>query len=62
MPVEQPQHTDNYQWHIVAAVAAYVVQLVGIAAVLYASPHYWKQDYHTSALTGDTEERLGSMS
>ncbi|KAF8877640.1 hypothetical protein BD779DRAFT_1448405, partial [Infundibulicybe gibba] len=22
------------------------------AAILYASPLYWKQDYHTSALTG----------
>lgn len=28
------------------------MQLAGTAAALYASPHYWKQPYHTSALTG----------
>jgi hypothetical protein len=34
------------------AASAYLVNVVGAAAVLYASPHYWKQPYHTSALTG----------
>ena len=46
-------HSDDYRQCILAAVAAFVVQLVGIAAVLYASPHYWKQDYHTSALMSE---------
>ena len=32
--------------------SAYLIQVVGAAAVLYASPHYWKQPYHTSALSG----------
>lgn len=32
--------------------SAYIMQLAGTAAALYASPHYWKQPYHTSALTG----------
>ena len=49
----QPQHSDDYRRRILAAVAAFIVQLIGIAAVLYANPHYWKQDYHTSALTGE---------
>ena len=49
----QPQHSEDYRQCILADVAAFVVQLVGIAAVLYASPLYWKQDYHTSALTGE---------
>jgi hypothetical protein len=31
---------------------AYYVHAIGIAAVLYALPHYSKQPYHTSALTG----------
>ncbi|KAJ7227006.1 hypothetical protein GGX14DRAFT_627789, partial [Mycena pura] len=26
--------------------------IIHIAVVLYASPLYWKQDYHTSALSG----------
>ena len=34
------------------AASAYLVNVVGAAAVLYATPHYWKQPYHTSALTG----------
>jgi len=38
--------------HIIA-VAAYYVHAIGIAAVLYSLPHYWKQPYHTSVLTGE---------
>jgi hypothetical protein len=30
----------------------YYVHAIGIAAILYALPHYSKQPYHTSALTG----------
>ncbi|KAF8799899.1 hypothetical protein BYT27DRAFT_7059050, partial [Phlegmacium glaucopus] len=33
--------------------AAYVVNVVSIAATLYASPIYWKQEYHTSRLSGE---------
>lgn len=36
----------------IIAASAYVVRTVILAAVLYASPLYWKQDYHTSALSG----------
>ncbi|KAJ6491515.1 hypothetical protein DFH09DRAFT_839396, partial [Mycena vulgaris] len=32
---------------------AYVVQAIGLTVALYASPLYWKQDYHMSALTGE---------
>jgi hypothetical protein len=49
----QPRHSDDYRRRLLAAVAAFVIHVIGIAAVLYASPHYWKQDYHTSALTGE---------
>ena len=33
-------------------ISAYLITVASAAAVIYASPHYWKQDYHTSALTG----------
>jgi len=32
--------------------AAYLINVIGIATTLYASPLYWKQDYHTSKLSG----------
>jgi hypothetical protein len=32
--------------------AASFMHIVYLAVLLYASPHYWKQPYHTSALTG----------
>jgi hypothetical protein len=32
---------------------AYFTHLIGIAAVLYMEPNYWKQPYHTSALSGE---------
>jgi len=32
--------------------AAYLINVVGVATLLYASPLYWKQAYHTSQLTG----------
>ena len=34
-------------------ISAYLITVASAAAVIYASPHYWKQDYHTSALTGE---------
>jgi hypothetical protein len=46
-----PQASNLHRWLIVAA--AYVVNVIGVAATLYASPLYWKQEYHTSALTGE---------
>ncbi|KAJ7017351.1 hypothetical protein C8F04DRAFT_969412 [Mycena alexandri] len=33
--------------------AAYFYHTIHIAVLLYASPLYWKQDYHTSVLTGE---------
>jgi hypothetical protein len=37
---------------LAAAAAAYFWHMIHLAVVLYASPLYWKQDYHTSALMG----------
>jgi hypothetical protein len=48
----EPHDPESFRRRIVASVSSYVVQLVGIAAVLYSSPLYLKQDYHTSSLTG----------
>ncbi|KAK0493982.1 hypothetical protein EDD18DRAFT_1077801, partial [Armillaria luteobubalina] len=32
--------------------AAHYIQLMTVAILLYASPSYWTQPYHTSALSG----------
>lgn len=50
----EPRDSEGFRRCIAILASAFVVQLVGIAAVLYASPLYWKQAYHTSALTGPT--------
>ena len=47
-----PRGSDLRRRQLIIA-AAYVVNVIGIAANLYASPLYWKQDYHTSILTGE---------
>ncbi|KAK0489823.1 hypothetical protein EDD18DRAFT_1080982 [Armillaria luteobubalina] len=39
-------------WHAIIAAATYYVQLMTVAILLYASPSYWTQPYHTSALSG----------
>jgi hypothetical protein len=36
----------------VLSLCAVFLQMIGIAAVLYQSPGYWTQPYHTSALSG----------
>ena len=36
----------------VLTATTYFLHIIGIAAVLYQEPNYWKQDYHTSALSG----------
>jgi hypothetical protein len=41
----------TFQQRVLTA-TTYFLHLVGIAAVLYAQPNYWKQPYHTSALSG----------
>jgi hypothetical protein len=46
-----PPPSRAIQMRIVFAVA-YFWHLVHLAVVLYASPLYWKQEYHTSALSG----------
>jgi hypothetical protein len=43
---------DQRQKQLIVAATAYIVNVVTLAAMLYASPLYWKQDYHTSKLTG----------
>ena len=44
---------SHLRWQQLIIAAAYVVNVIGIAANLYASPIYWKQAYHTSKLTGE---------
>jgi hypothetical protein len=44
-----PQETRQRQ---LILAAAYIINVIGIATTLYASPLYWKQEYHTSKLTG----------
>ena len=43
--------SDNRQRQLIAA-AAYAVHAVGLAVAMYSTPFYWKQDYHTSQLSG----------
>ncbi|KAK0440668.1 uncharacterized protein EV420DRAFT_1279104 [Desarmillaria tabescens] len=38
--------------HAIIAAASYYIQLMTVAILLYASPSYWTQLYHTSALSG----------
>jgi len=45
--------TPDLQRRQLIATAAYMIQVIGVAATLYTSPFYWKQDYHTSALSGE---------
>jgi len=47
-----PRGSDLRRRQLIVA-AAYVVNVVGIASTLYASPLYWKQAYHTSKLSGE---------
>ncbi|PPQ93148.1 hypothetical protein CVT25_003592 [Psilocybe cyanescens] len=44
---EESQRRQN-----VLVATTYFMHLVGIAAVLYHKPNYWKKPYHTSALLG----------
>ena len=48
MPRPRP---DVRQRQLILA-AAYAVHVFGFVIQLYAAPLYWKQDYHTSKLTG----------
>jgi hypothetical protein len=50
--------SDDEEEHIpyhrrLLAAAAFFIHTITLAAVLYASPLYWKQPYHTSALSGE---------
>ena len=36
----------------IVLISTWFFHLIGLAVTLYASPLYWKQPYHTSALTG----------
>ena len=42
-----PLGSDLHRQQLIVA-AAYVVNVVDIAATLYVAPLYWKQAYHTS--------------
>ncbi len=51
---QMPSEKDRLalqQWAITAT--AYFLQVIGAAAVVYQQANYWKQPYHTSALTGE---------
>jgi hypothetical protein len=50
--MSEPEDIESLRTRLIGVLSAYVVQIVGVAAILYASPHYWKQEYHTSALSG----------
>jgi len=47
-----PPPQSNERVRQLIAATAYAVQLIGLTTTLYSSPHYWKQDYHTSKLSG----------
>ena len=47
-----PRGSDLRRRQLIVA-AAYVVNIVGIASTLYASPLSWKQAYHTSKLSSE---------
>jgi hypothetical protein len=49
-----PEHPRTWGEHgrWVAAIFAVTVQNIVLVLQLYLSPLYWKQDYHTSALSG----------
>ncbi|KAF8910496.1 hypothetical protein CPB84DRAFT_1763810 [Gymnopilus junonius] len=41
--------------------AAYLVNVIGIATMIYASPLYWRQEYHNSKLSGDVEHAFNAF-
>jgi hypothetical protein len=47
-----PPGDEGLRKCLIIATTALIVQVAAFAALLYASPHYWKQPYHTSALSG----------
>ncbi len=42
----------SLQKRVLVATSSFL-HMIGIAATLYLEPNYWKQPYHTSALTGE---------
>lgn len=49
-----PDNQPARQLHILLlGICAYITNSVYLAIYLYSSPHYWKQPYHTSALSGN---------
>jgi hypothetical protein len=52
-PLSMPPTPYELRWRQkVLSICAVFLQMIGIAAVLYQSPGYWTQPYHTSALSG----------
>lgn len=47
-----PRDTRAKLVQTVLTATSYFIHVIGIAAVLYANPSYWQQEYHTSALSG----------
>ena len=50
MDVQVIELSDEQKKQI-AVISAYFVNVIGISTSLYSSPQYWKQSYHTSALS-----------
>lgn len=47
-----PPATPDERRRQLAVAAVYAMHMIGVAITLYSSPLYWKQDYHTSKLSG----------
>jgi hypothetical protein len=47
-----PQNSEKRKRQLILA-AAYVSNVIVVAIKLYALPLYWKQEYHTSKLSGE---------
>lgn len=51
MPSDSDKTRTGLQQRVLTA-TTYFLHVIGAAAVLYQEPTYWKQPYHTSALSG----------
>jgi hypothetical protein len=51
MPPNSDKTRTALQQQVLTA-TTYFLHMIGAAAVLYQEPNYWKQPYHTSALSG----------
>ena len=59
-PSSEDKTRTRLQQQVLTA-TSYFLHVIGAAAVLYQDPNYWRQPYHTSALSGQAwvEELMG---